>query len=221
MIGCCGAGLLNSSLALAQDTGTAALAATRLDDATPRDYNIAPGPLGAALGSFTSQSGLLVSYDPELTRGRTAPALKGRYTVSEGIQRLLANAGLQLVPSSTGSYVLIAQRAAPNAAAELSPTMVEAAAQGPEADTYRAPRSSVHLNSEQIDRFGRVSAGDLLNGLPGVQVGDTRNGGALDVNIRGIQGQSRVAVKVVVRSRPWTSIAVMAAPSNAATSTPT
>ena len=196
MISCCGAGLLNTSLALAQDTGTPALTATRLDDATLRDYDIAQGPLGAALGSFSSQSGLLLSYEPELTRGRTAPALKGRYTVNEGMQRLLANSGLRLVPSATGSYVLMAQGAPANAAAELSPTMVEAAAQGPQLDTYRAPRSSVHLNSEQIDRFGRVSAGDLLNGVPGVQVGDTRNGGALDVNIRGIQGQSRVAVKV-------------------------
>ncbi|KAA0907253.1 TonB-dependent receptor, partial [Aquicoccus porphyridii] len=40
------------------------------------------------------------------------------------------------------------------------------------------------------------SVGDLLQGIPGVQVGDSRNGGALDVNIRGIQGQSRVAVRV-------------------------
>ena len=197
MIGCCGAGLLGSSLVLAQDTGTTApKAATRLDDAMPRDYNIAQGPLGAALGSFTSQSGLLVSYDPDLTRGRTAPALKGRYTVSEGIQRLLANTGLRLVPSASGSYKLVTLGAVANPAAELSPTMVEAAAAGPLVETYKAPRSSVHLTSEQIDRFGRVSAGDLLNGIPGVQVGDTRNGGALDVNIRGIQGQSRVAVKV-------------------------
>lgn len=196
MISCCGAGLFNSSLALAQQPPTTTVAATRLDDATPRDYNIAQGPLGTALGSFASQSGLLLSYDPELTRGRTAPALKGRYTVSEGVQRLLANSGLQLAPSSTGTYVLMAPGNAPNAPAELSPTMVEAAAQGPQEDTYRAPRSSVHLNSEQIDRFGRVSVGDLLNGVPGVQVGDSRNGGALDVNIRGIQGQSRVAVSV-------------------------
>ncbi|MGC2858444.1 MULTISPECIES: TonB-dependent receptor [Pseudomonas] len=193
---CCASGLLHSSAVLAEDAHKAALTATRLDDATLRDYNIAQGPLGAALGSFSSQAGLLLSYEPALIRGRTAPALKGRYTVSEGMQRLLANTGLRLVPSATGTYVLMAQGTAARAAAELSPTMVEAAAQGPEVETYRAPRSSVHLTSDQIDRFGRVSAGDLLNGIPGVQVGDTRNGGALDVNIRGIQGQSRVAVKV-------------------------
>src|SRR5690606_37613746 len=33
-------------------------------------------------------------------------------------------------------------------------------------------------------------------GVAGVQVGDSRNGGGLDVNIRGIQGKSRVDVTV-------------------------
>ncbi|WZB74840.1 TonB-dependent receptor plug domain-containing protein [Achromobacter insuavis] len=63
-------------------------------------------------------------------------------------------------------------------------------------DVYSAPHSSVYLSSQDLDRYGRVSAGDLLRGVPGVQVGDSRNGGALDVNIRGLQGQSRVAVRV-------------------------
>jgi len=61
---------------------------------------------------------------------------------------------------------------------------------------YSAPASSVYLSTEQLDRFGRISAGDMLKTIPGVQVGDSRNGGGVDVNIRGIQGQSRVAVTV-------------------------
>jgi len=61
---------------------------------------------------------------------------------------------------------------------------------------YSAPLSSIYISSEQLDRFGRLSAGDLLKTIPGVQVGDSRNGGGVDVNIRGIQGQSRVAVTV-------------------------
>jgi len=61
---------------------------------------------------------------------------------------------------------------------------------------YSSPQSSVYLTLEQLDRFGRLSAGDMLKTIPGVQVGDSRNGGGVDVNIRGIQGQSRVAVTV-------------------------
>ena len=55
---------------------------------------------------------------------------------------------------------------------------------------------NVNIDRNQIDRLGVISAGDLFRGVAGVQVGDSRNGGGLDVNIRGIQGQGRVAVTV-------------------------
>lgn len=135
MIGC----LLASGVPMrAHATGTTATTATRLDDATPRDYDIAQGPLGTVLGRFASQSGLLLSYDAELTRGHTAAALKGRYTVLEGAQRLLRGSGLQLLPSSPGTYVLVPQGAEPKAALELTPTVVGATGLD-EQDTYRAP----------------------------------------------------------------------------------
>ena len=191
-----GAGLLGSGLAHAQSVGQHS-AATRLDDATPRSYDIPAGSLGASLGAFASQSDLLLSFDPELTRGRTAPALKGRYSVLEGLQRVLSNTGLQVAAGTSGAYLLVEPRMSGEAPADLSPVVVSAAELAdPQKETYTAPRSSVYLSSEDIDRFGRVSVGDLLQGIPGVQVGDSRNGGALDVNIRGIQGQSRVAVRV-------------------------
>jgi len=69
----------------------------------------------------------------------------------------------------------------------------------PDADkaaVYTSPLSSIYLSAQQLDRYGRLSAGDMLKTLPGVGVGDSRNGGGVDVNIRGIQGQSRVAVTV-------------------------
>ncbi|WP_454673215.1 TonB-dependent receptor domain-containing protein [Achromobacter pestifer] len=186
------------AVAQAQDAPAAAAAPTaptRLDDAALRTYDVAAGPLGTALGSFASQSGLLLSFDPALTRGLTAPALVGSYTVRAGLQRLLAGTPLQLVPRQDGSYALASMQTSSSGAFAL-PAVLTTADGLPEKEVYTAPRSSVYLSSQDIDRFGRISAGDLLKGVPGVQVGDSRNGGALDVNIRGIQGQSRVAVKV-------------------------
>lgn len=54
----------------------------------------------------------------------------------------------------------------------------------------------VYFFSEDIDCFGWVFVGDLFQGILGVQVGDSCNGGVLDVNICGIQGQSWVVVWV-------------------------
>lgn len=61
---------------------------------------------------------------------------------------------------------------------------------------YNAPRSSVYISGEQLERYGVISPTDVLRAQPGIQTGDSRNGGGLDVNIRGIQGQSRVAVTI-------------------------
>ena len=52
------------------------------------------------------------------------------------------------------------------------------------------------ISQQALTRFAPISAGDLLKGQASVQLGDSRNGGALDVNIRGVQGQNRVAVTV-------------------------
>ncbi len=193
VLGC----LMAGGLPLAQANDSTPRETTQMDDATLRDYDIAQGPLGTSLGVFASQSGMLLSYDAELTRGRAAPALKGRYSVREGARRLLANTGLQLLAGSRGAYVLIPEGKVTGAATELTPTVVDSTQLlDAQQETYRAPRSTVHLSRDDLDRFGTVSVGDMLKGVAGVQVGDSRNGGALDVNIRGIQGQSRVAVRV-------------------------
>ncbi|CCN18865.1 TonB-dependent receptor [Bordetella bronchiseptica] len=178
----------------ATSRGDVALAASRARTAgadSVHDFDIAAGPLDQALAAFASQSGLRLAIDATLTRGLSAPALRGRHTARTGLRRLLASSHLQAVVHDDGSLVLRRDPTLPTF--ELSPVRVLS---DPVRDVYLAPRSSVHVSAVDIARFGVVSPADLLKGLPGVQTGDSRNGGGLDVNIRGIQGQSRVAVKV-------------------------
>ncbi|KAG1387780.1 hypothetical protein G6F60_013979 [Rhizopus arrhizus] len=61
---------------------------------------------------------------------------------------------------------------------------------------YRDSGSRVHLDRQQLERFRGQSIGDVLAGAVGVHTADVRNGGALDVNIRGIQGPGRVPVSI-------------------------
>ncbi|GAB1439986.1 TonB-dependent receptor [Providencia sp.] len=61
---------------------------------------------------------------------------------------------------------------------------------------YKQIGSSVYIDGKTVERFRGNSAADFLRGVSGVHLGDIRNGGALDVNIRGLQGQSRVPVIV-------------------------
>ena len=61
---------------------------------------------------------------------------------------------------------------------------------------YDKDISNVYLGKEEIERFKGTSPGDLFKGTVGVFSGEARNGGAIDPNIRGIQGQGRIPITV-------------------------
>ncbi|MCH4270882.1 TonB-dependent receptor [Kerstersia gyiorum] len=185
-----------AALLLGPDTAHAQTApdSAPLADTSVRQYNIPAGPLGRSLAQFATQSGLLLSFDPAMTRGLQAPALQGGYTTGAGLQILLAGSGLEIIRRPDSSYTL-RQKKNPGKVAELQEVTVVGSI-SPVEEVYTAPRSSVYISSAEIERYAPISTSDLFKGVPGVQVGDSRNGGALDINIRGIQGQSRIAVTV-------------------------
>lgn len=53
-----------------------------------------------------------------------------------------------------------------------------------------------YKSKQEIDTYQGHSVADLLTGTTGVYSGDARNSGALDPNIRGVQGQGRIPVLV-------------------------
>ncbi|MFG0739885.1 TonB-dependent receptor domain-containing protein [Proteus terrae] len=61
---------------------------------------------------------------------------------------------------------------------------------------YEKDVSNVYLGKELLERYQGVSPADLLKSAIGVYSGEARNGGALDPNIQGIQGQGRIPVTV-------------------------
>src|SRR5690606_35081193 len=79
-------------------------------------------PLGSALNELARQAGLQLMVRPENVQGRTSPALKGRYTIDQALERMLAGTGL--AADRHGSDVVI-QPTAPGAAAMLAPVRVQ------------------------------------------------------------------------------------------------
>lgn len=61
---------------------------------------------------------------------------------------------------------------------------------------YELDMSTVYRDRKQLDDFRGASPADIYKGVVGVFSGDARNSGALDTNIRGVQGQERVPVIV-------------------------
>lgn len=65
-----------------------------------------------------------------------------------------------------------------------------------EHDVYDKDESSTYKDQEDIERFMGESPADIFKGMIGVQSGDARNSGAIDPNVRGVQGQGRVPVTI-------------------------
>ena len=67
---------------------------------------------------------------------------------------------------------------------------------GSHADTYQTAGSVNYISAQEVEQKRGTSVGDFISGIPVVLNGDSRNSGALDVNIRGLQGQGRVPVVI-------------------------
>ncbi|HBK46415.1 MAG TPA: TonB-dependent receptor, partial [Xanthomonadaceae bacterium] len=63
-------------------------------------------------------------------------------------------------------------------------------------DVYDLDLSTSYIGRAEVERYKGKTPSDLVSGVPGVFSGDARNSGALDLNIRGIQGPGRVPVTI-------------------------
>ena len=98
--------LLQASLATVAVMSIQITHAAEPTAAEAKTYAIAAGPLGAALSTFATQAGVLLSFDPVVTQGKTTTGLNGSYTISQGFDALLKGSGLAAKQEADGSYAL-------------------------------------------------------------------------------------------------------------------
>ena len=70
--------------------------------------NIPAGPLAQSLNTLARQAKLNLSAAPELLLSHQAPALKGRYTVENALEKILSNTPLKAEPTQNGGYSITA-----------------------------------------------------------------------------------------------------------------
>ncbi|WP_417696652.1 TonB-dependent siderophore receptor [Pseudomonas sp.] len=99
--------LLSLALSAAYGSFAWAAAPSQLETVAARAYNIAPGPLGAALSSFAMDAAIALSFQPSITEGLSTPGLSGTYSAREAVTRLLGDSGVEMVARNDGSYTLV------------------------------------------------------------------------------------------------------------------
>ncbi|TBV04976.1 TonB-dependent receptor [Stutzerimonas kirkiae] len=70
------------------------------------EYRLPAAPLASTLSRIAADAGLVLSIDPQLTRGRTSQPVQGRLSPEQALRQALGGSGLLLVPGGAGSYSL-------------------------------------------------------------------------------------------------------------------
>ena len=194
-------------MALMLSTSVASIDAVRAQDnqtaaVTQRSFSIPAGPLSSTLVSFGEQAGVQVSYVPSVAAGLDSPGVSGSMSVDAALSQLLAGTGLSY--QLTGTTVTVSEPSADTGATldgaiALDTITVSGGEVGaaPEDLPYETAAPTAYISQQRIERFRGSSPADMFRGTPGVMSGEARNSGSsVDVNIRGMQGMGRVAVKV-------------------------
>ncbi|WP_417613419.1 TonB-dependent receptor domain-containing protein [Parasphingorhabdus sp.] len=148
-------------------TAIAAIASPLAASAQAQTYqlDIPSQSLDSALRAFAQTTRQQIVFDMNVVRGRTSPALRGRYTVIDAISTLLANSGLEASPGNSGVYIVrrkVAGFSARNVAAQPSAADRSAGQTGQTRQT--SPVSNAEPRAEIVVTARRKD--ELLTSVP-------------------------------------------------------
>lgn len=172
------------SIAWAQDASSVKPAASA---AQTKQYNISAGSLSKVLSDFASQAGILMSADAQTVGNKKSAGLSGQYTVSQALDKLLANSGVNyslqgntvtLVPASAGVMTLNPVRVADSLLS----------------DSLKGPGTSVGISKERLDVVKPRSLKDVFSAESSVSVGGN-NPINQKLYVRGVE-ETALAVRI-------------------------
>ncbi|MGE8063150.1 TonB-dependent receptor domain-containing protein [Pseudomonas sp. NPDC089547] len=198
LLTCCGAASVLPAMA-----ATDPAAATSSQAGQYHQFDVKGGALEDAMLQLARQAGAELYLTGDAFAGLYANPVQGRYSLDGALRQLLS--GLPVSFSLSGGAerpVIHLQSAASAGTDDLHPTYVYSQRDGRSrdekgySDIYDQDISTVYAGKEQIERYKGAAPADVFKGMLNVYSGDARNSGALDPNVRGIQGPGRVPLTI-------------------------
>ncbi|PCJ29296.1 MAG: TonB-dependent receptor [Gammaproteobacteria bacterium] len=164
-----------------------------------RHYSISQGSLDQVLSDFAIKADIDLAINASLTAGKQSRGVQGDYSLNGALNHILTGSGLTAQQLENGRYVIKAIQTfdtinIPTLTIEDSGLSGYQRDEQGYDDVYDKNTSTVYMGKIEIERYKGTTPSDLLQGMAGIFSGEARNSGALDVNIRGIQGPGRVPV---------------------------
>lgn len=136
-------------------------------------------------------------FDSPRLQGLSSTALKGQYSVQEGLGRLLGSAPVEYRFTGARQVTLNRVSVEQDGALTVGTTTIHANTNGKPSDwVYETPRSVAVITREQIDKRPPRHAADMLEETAGVYTAVNQRDPGLSVNIRGVQDYGRVNMNI-------------------------
>jgi outer membrane receptor for ferric coprogen and ferric-rhodotorulic acid len=148
-----------------------------------KTFNIPAGTLDAALVTFGQQSGVLLSVNGELSKGKSSKGVTGVLSIKKALQQLLLGTNLQAIRKNNGSYTISPST---QNVGTLAVTQVIDAKSDQDKSSYTAnsmnsatgltlslretPQSVTVITRQVIDDFALVTVDAVLANTPGINI---------------------------------------------------
>ncbi|MNF48306.1 Pesticin receptor precursor [compost metagenome] len=76
------------------------------------DFDLPAAPLEQSLNALASQSDTQILFSSDIATGKQVPALRGRYTTTDALQRLLDDSGLEVLQQDEHTYIVVPHKLA-------------------------------------------------------------------------------------------------------------
>ncbi len=128
-------------------------------EARQANYNVPAGNLEDALNTFAKQSGITLTFDPAIVKGKSVAAVKGELPQKEALDRILKDTGLQPV---TRDGAIIVQPIPPSNNSELLEEVV-----------VKSAKEASHRDISKPFAGGQVAKASRVGILGNVDIFDT------------------------------------------------
>ena len=151
-------------------------------------YDITAGELDHALNQYAARSGITLSADASLTRGKHSPGLHGSFETEEGLRRLLNGSGLRLKPLGKNVWTLELDPAPVTAESTLT-VVGDWLGDARENDVFEHAGARDVIRREDFAKTGAATMREVLNRIPGVNAPENTGTGSHDLAMNfGIRG---------------------------------
>lgn len=163
---------------------------------TVYEFSLAPQPMSHTLTQVAKAASMNLIADAKLLNGLQAPALQGEVSLNQALERTLKNSNLTARIIDNNIIIQAAVNVSDkNKKKHTSATPDEGNNTQEDIEVILVKGDKLNMHREQIARTKGLSNSDIFSSFAGVEANNLRNeAGALDIGIRGVQGEGRVPI---------------------------